>query len=128
MKNNNPDTRPVNLNLLKIRQPITAIASIGHRISGVLLFLSIPIVIWMLQHSLQDPQGFADVTAWFDNGLIKLLALLMAWSAAHHFFAGLRFLLLDIEMGVDLATARTSAMVVNILGVIGVLVAMVMIL
>ncbi len=128
MINNNPDTRPVNLNLLKIRQPITAITSIGHRISGVLLFLSIPFVIWMLEHSLQGPQGFADVTAWFDYGLIKLLALLMAWSAAHHFFAGIRFLLLDIEIGVDLATARSSAMVVNVLGVIGVLIAMVMIL
>ena len=128
MKNKKTDTRPVNLNLLKIRQPITAIASIGHRISGVLLFLSIPFVIWMLDRSLQGPSGYADVTALFDNGLIKILALLFAWSAAHHFFAGIRFLLLDIEIGLDLATARTSAMVVNVLGVIGVLIATVMIL
>ena len=128
MKNKKPDTRPVNLNLLKIRQPITAIASIGHRISGVLLFLSIPIVIWMLERSLQGPQGFAYVSALFDNSLIKILTLLLAWSAAHHLFAGIRFLLLDIEIGIDLATARTSAMVVNVLGVIGVLIAMVMIL
>ena len=128
MKNKKPDTRPVNLNLLKISQPITAIASIGHRISGVLLFLSIPFVIWMLQHSLQGPQGFADVIALFDSGWIKILALLLAWSAAHHFFAGIRFLLLDIEIGIDLATARSSAMVVNVLGVIGVLIAVVMIL
>ncbi len=128
MKNKKPDTRPVNLNLLKIRQPITAIASIGHRISGVLLFLSIPFVIWMLERSLQGPQGFAEITAFFDNSLIKILALLLAWSAAHHFFAGIRFMLLDIEIGIDLATARTSAMVVNVLGVIGVLIAMVMIL
>jgi len=128
MKNKKPDTRPVNLNLLKIRQPITAIASIGHRISGVLLFLSIPFVIWMLERSLQGPQGFADVTALFDQSLIKILFLLLAWSAAHHFFAGIRFLLLDIEIGIDLSTARTSALVVNVLGVIGVLIAMVMIL
>lgn len=128
MKNKKPDTRPVNLNLLKIRQPITAIASIGHRISGVLLFLSIPIVIWMLERSLQGPQGFADVAAFFDNSLIKIFTLLLTWSAAHHFFAGIRFLLLDIEFGIDLATARTSALVVNVLGVIGVLIAMVMIL
>ena len=128
MKNKKPDTRPVNLNLLKISQPVTAIASIGHRISGVLLFLSIPLVIWMLERSLQGPQGFADVIALFDSSLIKLLTLLMAWSLAHHIFAGIRFLLLDIEIGVELATARTSAMVVNVLGVIGVLVAVVMIL
>ena len=128
MKNKKPETRPVNLNLLKIRQPVTAIASIGHRISGVLLFLSIPLVIYLLDRSLSGPQGFADVVALFDHALIKLLALLLAWSAAHHFFAGIRFLLLDVEIGVDLATARTTAMAVNVLGIVGVLVAMVMIL
>jgi len=128
MKNKKIDIRPVNLNLLKIRQPITAIVSIGHRISGVLLFLSIPFIIWMLERSLQGPQGFAYVSALFDNSWIKILTLLLAWSAAHHFFAGIRFLLIDIEIGIDLATARTSAMVVNVLGVIGVIIAMVMIL
>ncbi len=128
MKNKKTDTRPVNLNLLKIKQPITAIVSIGHRISGVLLFLSIPFVIWMLEHSLQGPQGFAEITALFDSSLIKILTLLLAWSAVHHFFAGIRFLLLDVEVGIDLKTARTSALVVNVLGVTGVLIAMVMIL
>lgn len=128
MKNKKPDTRPVNLNLLRIRQPVTAIVSIGHRLSGVLLFLSIPFTIWMLERSLHSPQGFEQVISLFDYGLAKLLALLVAWSAAHHFFAGIRFLLLDVEIGVELEAARKSALIVNVLGVVGVLLAMVMIL
>ena len=128
MKDKKPDTRPVNLDLLRISQPITAITSIAHRISGVLLFLSIPIVIWMLERSLQSPQGYEQVITLFDSGLVKLMTLVIAWSAAHHFFAGIRFLLLDFDVGVTLATARKSALIVNVLGVVGVLIALVMIL
>ena len=120
--------RPVNLNLLSIRQPVTAIASIAHRISGVLLFLSIPFVIWMLERSLSSPAGFEQITSLFEQGLMKLFAILIAWSAAHHFFAGIRFLLLDLEIGVELGPARISAMAVNVFGVIGVLIAMVILL
>jgi len=124
MKNIKPDTRPVYLNLLRIRQPITAISSIGHRISGVLLFLSIPFIILALQHSLSGPDGYQQLATLFDNGFTKLIVLLVAWSLAHHFFAGIRFLLLDIDWGVDIATARKTAMIVNVCGVLGVLIAM----
>ena len=128
MKDNKPDTRPVNLDLLRISQPITAITSIAHRISGVLLFLSIPIVIWMLERSLHSPQGYEQVISLFDSGLVKLMTLLIAWSVAHHLFAGIRFLLIDFDIGVTLETARKSALIVNVLGVVGVLIAVVMIL
>lgn len=123
MKNNKPETRPIYLNLLKIRQPVTALVSIAHRISGVLLFLSIPLFIWMLERSLHSPESYAQLLALFDQALMKLFLLLMAWAAAHHFFAGIRFLLLDIEWGVDLATARKTAKIVNILAGISVLIA-----
>ncbi len=124
MKNKKPDTRPVYLNLLRIRQPITAITSIGHRISGVLLFLSIPVMIWALERSLASPESYQQIAALFDNGFAKLMVLLVAWSLAHHFFAGIRFLLLDIDWGMDVATARKTAMAVNVCGVLGVLIAM----
>lgn len=128
MKNKKPDTRPVYLDLRRIRQPVTAIASIGHRISGVLLFLSIPFVIWMLGQSLHSPQGYQQVTELLDHGLVKLLALVLAWSAAHHFLAGVRFLLLDMEIGVQLQAARHSAMAVNVLALVVVLIVLVMML
>lgn len=123
MNNKKPDSRPVYLNLLRIRQPITAITSIAHRISGVLLFLSIPCMIWMLDRSLAGPEGYQQVADFYDGGFAKLLILLVTWALAHHFFAGIRFLLLDIDWGVDIATARKTAMIVNVCGVIGVLIA-----
>ena len=128
MKNKKPDSRPVFLNLLRIRQPVTALVSIAHRISGVLLFLLIPCSIWMLDRSLRGPEAYQQIVAAYDQPLIKLLALLITWAAAHHFFAGIRFLLLDIDIGIDLAAARRTAMVVNVLGVVSVLIAMVIIL
>lgn len=128
MKNKKPDTRPVYLDLRRIRQPVTAIASIGHRISGVLLFLSIPFVIWMLGQSLRSPQGYQQITELLDHGLVKLVALVLAWSAAHHFLAGVRFLLLDMDIGVQLQAARRSAMAVNALALVVVLIVLVMML
>ena len=128
MKNNKPDSRPVFLNLLRIRQPVTALTSIGHRISGVLLFLSIPVLIMLLDRSLSGPQGFAEVVEWGESPLIKLVLLLLVWAAVHHFLAGIRFLLLDVDLGIDLETARKTAKAVNIAGGIGVLIAMVVML
>lgn len=128
MDNKKPLSRPVYLNLLKIRQPVTALVSIGHRISGVLLFLSIPLMIWMLDSSLQTPEGYQQVARLYDQPLVKLLLLLLAWAGAHHFFAGIRFLLIDVDWGVDLATARRTAMIVNVCGVAGVLIALMILL
>ncbi len=121
-------SRPVFLNLLRIRQPVTAIASIAHRISGVLLFLAIPLMIWMVDRSLAGPQGYAEVAALLEGGAMKLLMLLLGWAAAHHFFAGVRFLLLDVDVGIDLATARKTAMAVNALGVAGVVITLAVVL
>ena len=128
MDNKKTLSRPVYLDLTKIRQPITAIASIAHRISGVLLFLSIPFMIWALDRSLQSPEKYQQIVALFHQPLVKLLVLLMAWAGTHHFFAGIRFLLIDIDWGVDLATARRTAWIVNFCGVAGVLIALMIIL
>lgn len=128
MDNKKPVSRPVYLNLLKIRQPITALASIGHRISGVLLVLSIPFMIWMLDHSLRGADEYQQIAALYEQPLMKVVVLLMAWAGAHHVFAGIRFLLIDVDWGVDLATARRTAMIVNLCGVAGVLIALMVLL
>jgi len=128
MDNKKPLSRPVYLNLLKIRQPVTALASIGHRISGVLLFLSIPLMIWMLDQSLRGPAEYQQIAALYDQPLMKLVVLLLAWAGAHHFFAGIRFLLIDVDWGVDLATARRTAQIVNVGGVVGVLIVLMILL
>ena len=114
----NPNKRPVFLNLLRIRQPPAAVLSIGHRISGVLMVLLLPLLIYLLDLSLRGPGAYARITAWFDGWAGKLLLVALAWMLAHHLLAGIRFLMLDVHWGVERQSARRSAWVVNVLGVL----------
>lgn len=107
---------PVYLNLFRIRLPVGAVTSIAHRISGILLFLSIPPLIYLLDLSLQGPAGFAAATGHLQSTWFRLGSALVAWSLCHHMLSGVRFLLLDIGAGVELRHARLSAWLVNILG------------
>jgi succinate dehydrogenase / fumarate reductase cytochrome b subunit len=103
--------RPIWFNLNLANQPLPAILSILHRISGALLFLfGIPILLWAVQRSLA-PEGLASLRALFGNPLVKLVLLGFLWAYLHHLFAGIRFLLLDMHKGVALAPARRSARV-----------------
>ena len=109
--------RPKFLNLLKIRLPITGIVSILHRISGVLLFISLPFIIYGFSLSLQSPEGFTRIQAYTDNLLVQLLGSIFVWAIAHHFIAGLRFLLLDVDIGLKLKTARATSWLAIVLAV-----------
>lgn len=104
-----PHKRPVYLNLLRIRQPVTAVLSILHRITGILMSLLLPALIYLLALSLQSEQGFTQVGDLISGNLFKLFAVLLTWVLAHHLLAGIRFLLLDIDIGITRAAARKSA-------------------
>jgi len=114
--------RPKYLNLVKIRLPLPGMVSIAHRISGVLLFLAIPSMAYMLDMSVGSEAGYEQVQQLFAHPLLKLILLILGWSICHHFFAGLRYLLLDVDIGIDLKSARTSAMAVMVAAVLSVLV------
>ena len=105
---------PVYLNLFRIRLPVGAVTSIAHRISGVMLFISLPFLVYLLDLSLRGPEGFASAVAWLEQDLIRLGSVLLVWSLFHHLIAGIRFLLIDLEQGVTRAQARASAWLVNI--------------
>jgi len=107
-------TPPVFLNLLQIRFPIAAIMSILHRFSGVLLFLSIPVAIYSLQLSLSSEAGFLAVQGWLTSFFVQAFLIIMLWALLHHLFAGIRFLLLDIDIGISRTAARRSAWWVNV--------------
>ena len=109
---------PVYLNLFRIRFPVGAVTSIAHRISGVLLFLSLPFLVYLLDLSLRGPEGFAAAGDWLDVIYIRLGSVVIAWSLFHHFFSGIRFLLIDLEQGVTRERARLTAWLANIAGVI----------
>lgn len=102
--------RPVYLNLLAIRLPLPAFVSILHRVSGALLFLlGIPLLLWATQRALSSPEGWEQVRGTFAHPLVKLVLIGLAWSYFHHFIAGIRHLLMDLHLGMDLRPARQSA-------------------
>jgi succinate dehydrogenase cytochrome b subunit len=113
---------PVFLNLLRIRFPVGAVTSVAHRVSGLLLFLSFPVLVYWLDLSLRDPAGYADAREWLDCGWVRLTSVVIVWSLVHHLFAGLRFLLIDLGLGVGRTAARRSAWAVNGLALLLVLV------
>ena len=106
-------TRPFFLNLLRIRFPVGAIASIGHRVSGVVLVFSTPILVYLFDASLGSAQEFERICALLDSVPVKVLVLLVSWAFTHHFLAGIRHLLMDIDVGSALPAARFSAWLVN---------------
>ena len=112
---------PVYLNLFRIRFPVGAVTSIAHRITGVLLFVSFPLLVYLLDLSLAGPDGFAAAVDILGNTWIRLASALIVWSLAHHLLSGVRFLLLDITEEVSLKQARRAAWLVNISGLVLVL-------
>lgn len=110
---NTPTGRPVFLDLRRIRMPVMAVVSILHRATGLLMVLLIPFLVYLFDLSLRDAGGFQHVMHLLDSMPARLLGVLLAWVLAHHFFAGMRFLLLDLDQGVDRQTARQTAWMVH---------------
>jgi succinate dehydrogenase / fumarate reductase, cytochrome b subunit len=103
--------------LFEIRLPVPGWVSILHRISGALLFF--PFAAWllyMLDTSLRSEVAFEQTKGYLALPLVKLGALVLIWSFCHHFCAGIRYLLLDLDLGVDLKTARLTSWVVIVAG------------
>jgi succinate dehydrogenase / fumarate reductase, cytochrome b subunit len=109
-----PKARPKHLNLFVIKQPLPAIMSILHRVSGVFLFLFLALLLWLLQASLASQASFDNMRAVAAHPLMKLLVILMVWSYLHHLFAGLRHLAFDMHIGADLGVARASSVAVMV--------------
>lgn len=102
--------RPRHLDLFKITQPLPAIVSIMHRISGVLLFFpGIPFLLYGLHMLLESPESFAAMQAVLQHTGLKLLLVFFVWFFLHHLCAGIRYLALDLHYGVELAQARASS-------------------
>ena len=98
--------RPKYLDIFRIRLPLPALVSILHRISGSALFVFAWALLYLLQESLHSPESHVHFTALTGHWLVKLFLIGMLWSFLHHFFAGLRFLLLDIHVASDLGATR----------------------
>ena len=114
--------RPVNLNLMTIAFPLPAIVSILHRISGVILFLSMPFWIYALQQSLSSDNDFSQLQQCMSEGWIKFFVWLSLSALVYHFIAGVRHLFMDLGWGDSLQAGRVSSRMVMLVSVIIILV------
>jgi succinate dehydrogenase / fumarate reductase cytochrome b subunit len=101
--------RPVYLDLVQIRLPLPGFVSILHRASGLLLFVLAFWLLALLDRSLASPEGYAQVRDTIAHPFAKFLLFGIGWAFFHHFCAGIRYLLIDMHIGVDLAAARASS-------------------
>ena len=105
--------RPVYLNLVRIRLPLPGIVSILHRVSGAVLFVAgIPLLLAGVATSLASPEAYAQLKAALAHPFARLVTIGLVWACVHHFCAGIRYLLLDLDRGIDLVSARRSSVVV----------------
>ena len=119
---NGPPRRPKKYDFNPANLPPPGVVSILHRISGLLLFFPIlPALIYLMQATLGSEAGFVRWRGFFAEPGVKLVMLGVFWLYAHHFFAGIRYLLLDVHVGIAKAPARASAIAVLALGMISTL-------
>tara|TARA_B100000214_G_scaffold86938_1_gene59699 strand:+ start:553 stop:939 length:387 start_codon:yes stop_codon:yes gene_type:complete len=90
------DNRPVNLNLLTISLPIIGLSSILHRLSGLAVFFSFPLVVWLFSTSLKSQESFMALTNLYQNSLLlKMITYLILVGFSYHLLAGLKKLISD---------------------------------
>ena len=113
-------TRPKFLNLFTIglKMSITAKISILHRISGFLLFLSIPFILFILNQSLNSPSFYTTLYGICSSIAMKLVYMAIVFAFIYHMVSGVRFLFLDIDKGVQIKTAKITAVIVLLLSII----------
>ncbi len=123
MNRNVNSQRPVNLDIRTINLPVTAYASILHRISGVILFVSLIIVLFLLDRSLSSEHSFAQVKTWMSSFVVKFIVWGMLSALIYHIVAGVRHLIMDLGYGETLQTGRLGAKLVLIIAVILIIIA-----
>ena len=111
-----PEFRNIHVfDLMKYRLPWAGKVSILHRVSGLLMFVLIPFVLYLLDKSITSEISFETFKAVLSNPIIKLIILALIWAYLHHFCAGIRFLMLDMHKGIDKASSAKSAVTVLVI-------------
>ncbi len=111
--------------IVAYRLPLAGMVSILHRISGVLLFLLMPFIIWMFDASVTSEISFDVFRSAFAAGVgfipgwfLKLVALALIWAYLHHLIAGIRHLWMDATHAVTKEFGQSSAIVTLALSVL----------
>jgi succinate dehydrogenase / fumarate reductase, cytochrome b subunit len=98
--------------LVRYRLPVPGVLSILHRISGALMFLALPAILLLFDLSLRSELSYQQFRQLAGGWIVKTGLVLLAWALLHHLAAGIRYLLLDLDWGVEREAARRSAWVV----------------
>jgi succinate dehydrogenase / fumarate reductase cytochrome b subunit len=111
-----PEFRNIHVfDLMKYRLPWAGKVSILHRVSGLLMFVLIPFVLYLFEQSITSEVSFVKFQAFLAHPIVKLVILALIWAFLHHFCAGIRFLMLDLHKGIDkTASAKTAIAVLAI--------------
>lgn len=104
--------RPVNLDLRTIKLPITAYTSILHRISGIILFVGLAVLLYALDKSLASEEGFEQVKACMTSPLAKLVIWGLLSALLYHLVAGVRHLIMDMGIGETLEGGKLGSQIV----------------
>ena len=121
-----PEYRNINVftDVRTYRMPAAALVSILHRVSGALMFLLLPFIIWLFDKSVSSEISFGQFTSAFSAGLwifpgwfVKLVVLALIWAYLHHFIAGVRHLWMDATHAVTKEFGRSSAIVTLVLSI-----------
>jgi len=108
-----PEFRNIHVSqLLQYKLPPPGLVSIMHRISGAALFLLLPFILWLFDLSLTSELTYARLAQVGSNVLVKVVLVGLAWAYLHHLIAGVRYLMLDLHVGLDKPVARTTALAV----------------
>ena len=118
MKPTSKSARPVNFDISTIRLPLAAITSITHRISGVILFVGIGILLWMLDNSLSSRDGFNNLQETLTSPLATFIVWGVLSALAYHIVAGIKHLLMDLGFGESKEAAPRGAMIVIVVSAV----------
>lgn len=100
------------------RLPLAGFVSILHRASGMLMFLLLPFILYLLDLSLTSEISFAVFQKFTSGMFVKLVILALSWAYLHHFCAGIRHLLMDLHVGLEKDSARRSAVAVLLVSLV----------
>ena len=111
VKKDRPQFRNIHFlkDLPRYRLPMAGIVSFGHRISGFLMFLLLPFILYLLEKSLMSELSFAHFQGIASHWLVKVIILVLAWAYLHHFCAGIRHLIMDAHIGLNKDSSRQTA-------------------
>lgn len=114
VKKHRPQFRNIHFlkDLPRYRLPAAGMVSFGHRVSGFLMFLLLPFILYLLEKSLMSELSFAHFKGIASHWFVKLVILVLVWAYLHHFCAGIRHLVMDAHIGLSKDSARRTAVTV----------------